>query len=170
MRDKEFTFTGTIENNFAKDQLPTLIDLKLKLGAQIMMLNNDFNGRFINGTIGKIIAVDNDYEIPKLVILLETGKQVSVGTYTWESYDFYLEGAELKSSTSGTFTQYPVMLAWAITIHKSQGKTFDKAILDIGTGTFAHGQMYVALSRCTRLEGLVLKRKLLKNISGWILM
>jgi ATP-dependent DNA helicase PIF1 len=163
IKTKEFTFTGRIEGNFAKDQLPTLVDLKLKLGSQVMMLNNDSNGRFINGTIGKITAIDTDYEIPKLVILLETGKKVSITPYTWESYNFYLEGTELKSSITGTFTQYPVMLAWAITIHKSQGKTFDKAILDIGKGTFTHGQMYVALSRCTRLEGLVLKKKIAKK-------
>jgi ATP-dependent DNA helicase PIF1 len=163
IKGKEFTFTGRVEGNFAKEQLPTLIDLKLKLGSQVMMLNNDINGRFINGTIGKIMNIDRDYEIPKLIILLETGKKVSVTPYSWESYNFYLEGTELKSNITGTFTQYPVMLAWAITIHKSQGKTFDKVILDIGKGTFAHGQMYVALSRCTSLKGLVLKKKISKK-------
>lgn len=163
IKGKEFTFTGRVEGNFAKEQLPTLIDLKLKLGSQVMMLNNDINGRFINGTIGKIVSIDGEYEIPKLIILLETGKKVSVTPYTWESYNFYLEDTELKSNITGTFTQYPVMLAWAITIHKSQGKTFDKVILDIGNGTFAHGQMYVALSRCTSLAGLVLKKKIFKK-------
>jgi len=128
-----------------------------------MMLNNDSNGRFINGTIGKITAIDSDYEIPKLIILLETGKKVGISPHTWKSYNFYLKGTELKSNITSTFTQYLVMLAWAITIHKSQGKTFDKTILDIGKGTFAHGQMYVALSRCTRLEGLVLKKKIAKK-------
>ena len=163
IKAKEYTFTGVTEGNFAKDQLPTLIDLKLKIGAQVMMLNNDSGGRFINGTIGKITSIDKDEEIPKLIILLETGKTVSIAPYTWESYHFYLEGTELKSGITGTFTQYPVMLAWAITIHKSQGKTFDKVILDIGKGTFAHGQMYVALSRCTCLEGLVIKKKIAKK-------
>ena len=128
-----------------------------------MILNNDSGGRFINGTIGKITSIDANDEIPKLIILLETGKRVSIAPYTWESYHFYLEGTELKSGITGTFTQYPVMLAWAITIHKSQGKTFDKVILDIGKGTFAHGQMYVALSRCTCLEGLIIKKKIAKK-------
>jgi len=163
IKSKEFTFTGIVEGDFANEQLPTLVELKLKVGSQVMMLNNESNGRFINGTIGKIIAIDADNSIAKLVILLETGKKVSIGSYTWESYKFYLEGNQLKSSITGTFTQYSVMLAWAITIHKSQGKTFEKVILDIGKGTFAHGQMYVALSRCTSLEGLVLKKQIAKK-------
>ncbi|WP_419241451.1 AAA family ATPase [Cardinium endosymbiont of Nabis limbatus] len=163
IKSKEFTFTGIIEGDFAKEQLPTLVELKLKVGAQVMMLNNDANGRFINGTIGKIIDIDVDYSVPKLVILLEKGKKVSISPYIWESYRFYLEGSALKSSITGTFMQYPVMLAWAITIHKSQGKTFEKVILDIGKGTFAHGQIYVALSRCTSLEGLVLKKQIAKK-------
>lgn len=163
IKAKEYTFTGVTEGNFTKDQLPTLIDLKLKIGAQVMILNNDSGGRFINGTIGKITSIDTDEEVPKLIILLETGKRVNIAPYTWESYHFYLEGTELKSGITGTFTQYPVMLAWAITIHKSQGKTFDKVILDIGKGTFAHGQMYVALSRCTCLEGLIIKKKIAKK-------
>ncbi|AXI23994.1 ATP-dependent exoDNAse(exonuclease V) alpha subunit - helicase superfamily I member [Cardinium endosymbiont of Sogatella furcifera] len=163
IKQKEFTFTGILEGAFAKEQLPTLVALKLKVGAQVMMLNNEPNGKFINGTIGKIIDIDTDHATPKLVILLETGKKVSITPYTWESYKFYLEGSALKSTITGTFTQYPVMLAWAITIHKSQGKTFEKVILDIGNGTFAHGQIYVALSRCTSLEGLVLKKPIAKK-------
>ena len=155
IKAKEYTFTGITEGNFAKDQLPTLIDLKLKIGAQVMMLNNDSGGRFINGTIGKITSIDKDEEIPKLIILLETGKKVSVAPYTWESYHFYLEGTELKSGITGTFTQYPVMLAWAITIHKSQGKTLDKVKIDLSTGAFASGQVYVALSRCKTIEGII---------------
>ncbi|WP_306668681.1 AAA family ATPase [Candidatus Cardinium sp. cByotN1] len=163
IKSKEFTFDGTIEGDFPKEQLPTLVELNLKLGAQVMMLNNESNGKFINGTIGKIIAIDRDNAVPKLVILLEIGKKVTVGPYTWESYKFYLEDSQLKSTTTGAFTQYPVMLAWAITIHKSQGKTFEKVVLDIGKGTFAHGQIYVALSRCTSLEGLVLKKPIAKK-------
>jgi ATP-dependent DNA helicase PIF1 len=163
IQEVELTFQGDIEGDFAKNQLPTLVDLKLKIGSQVMMLNNDFSGRYINGTIGKIIDLERNYDVPKLVILLETGNRVRISPYTWEIYDFYLEGSELKSKVIGSFTQYPVTLAWAITIHKSQGKTFDKVILDIGSGTFAHGQIYVALSRCRTLEGLILKKKISRH-------
>ena len=74
-----------------------------------------------------------------------------------------MEGTEIVSETVGTYTRYPLMLAWAVTIHKSQGKTFERVLIDIGKGTFAHGQMYVALSRCTSLEGIVLKQPILKR-------
>jgi hypothetical protein len=78
--------------------------------------------------------------------------------FTWEIFKFFVHGEQLQSEVIGRFTQYPLMLAWAVTIHKSQGKTFDRVIIDVGKGTFAHGQMYVALSRCTTLGGIVLKR------------
>ncbi len=83
--------------------------------------------------------------------------------YTWEIFSYKVEGNEIVSETVGTFTQYPLMLAWAVTIHKSQGKTFERVVIDIGKGTFAHGQMYVALSRCTSLDGIVLKQPILKK-------
>jgi len=163
LEGEELTFYGQTEGDFAKEQLPTLTDLRLKMNAQVMLLKNDPNGRFINGTIGKIIDIEKDAGEQKLVILLETGKRVKIAKHSWELYNFYLDGIELKSKIVGAFTQYPVTLAWAITIHKSQGKTFDKVILDIGNGTFAFGQIYVALSRCRALEGLILKRKVMKK-------
>ncbi|MGI2298816.1 AAA family ATPase [Candidatus Cardinium hertigii] len=83
IKSKELTYTGIVERDFSKEQLPTFIELKVKVGAQVMMLNNESNGKFINGTIGKIIDIDTGHSTPKLVILLETGKKVSVGTYTW---------------------------------------------------------------------------------------
>ena len=94
------------------------------------------------------------------------GDEVEITPFTWEIYHFFVDGGQLQSEIVGKFTQYPLMLAWAVTIHKGQGKTFDKVIIDIGSGTFAHGQMYVALSQCTTLEGIVLKKLALKNISG----
>ena len=94
---------------------------------------------------------------------LETGERVEIAPYTWEIYRFFLKDGELASEAIGSFTQYPVRLAFAVTIHKSQGKTFAKAVIDVGRGTFAHGQMYVALSRCTSLEGIVLKQPLRKS-------
>jgi ATP-dependent DNA helicase PIF1 len=88
---------------------------------------------------------------------------VEIAPYTWEIYHLEITNGAIQSEVVGTFTQFPLMLAWAITIHKSQGKTFEKVVIDIGRGTFAHGQMYVALSRCTTFEGMVLKRLITKN-------
>jgi hypothetical protein len=88
---------------------------------------------------------------------------VEITPFTWEIYHFFVDEGQLQSEVVGKFTQYPLMLAWAVTIHKGQGKTFDKVIVDIGSGTFAHGQMYVALSRCTTLEGIILKKPALKK-------
>lgn len=163
INNKQYIFEGEVEGEFGKEQLPTPTTLKLKIGSQIMMLNNDSNGRWINGTIGVIVGIDINEEPAEINILLETGTKVNITPHNWELYNFYLDGAELQSKIVGTYKQYPLMLAWAITIHKSQGKTFEKAILDIGNGTFAHGQMYVALSRCTSLEGLVLKKEIAKR-------
>jgi ATP-dependent exoDNAse (exonuclease V) alpha subunit len=94
-----------------------------------------------------------------LIVELETGEVVYVEPYTWEMFKFVASGEDsgIESQTTGTFTQYPLKLAWAVTIHKAQGKTFNKVYVDLGTGTFAHGQLYVALSRCRSLDGLYLK-------------
>lgn len=161
---KEHTFCGKISGEFGKESYPTSDLLNLKIGAQIMLLNNDSAKRWINGTIGKVIQIIQNTEDKSVVVAkLDTGKEVEIQPYTWEIYRFYLEGETLKSEVMGTFTQYPIALSWAITIHKSQGKTFEKVVLDMGRGAFAHGQTYVALSRCTSLEGLVLKKPLSKR-------
>ena len=94
---------------------------------------------------------------------LDNGETVEIAPYTWNIYKYFLKEEELHSEEVGSFRQYPVRLAFAVTIHKSQGKTFEKVVIDVGRGTFAHGQMYVALSRCTTLEGLVLKNPLKKS-------
>ncbi len=187
-----------------------------------MMLNNDRQKRWVNGTMGKIVGIEkgnnddnndngdvaarrgvpcddsvfpsplparqslgdggargdaltsphegqrggtsDEYEdqtpsSDSIVIELETGETEYVTPYTWEMYQYYLDKdtQKIDSRTVGTFTQYPFKLAWAVTIHKAQGKTFDKVCVDLSTGTFAHGQLYVALSRCRTLEGLYLK-------------
>lgn len=159
-----YTFSGRIDGEFGKEYLPTAIDLKVKAGAQIMMLTNDSSGRWVNGTIGKIAAIKIDRDsTPILFVELSHGEEVEVTPWVWQIFKFFIEDGRLQSEVVGTFTQYPLMLAWAVTIHKSQGKTFDKVIIDIGRGTFAHGQMYVALSRCTRLDGIVLKKPIAKN-------
>lgn len=176
-------YTGEARGSFEDREHPTDLSLQLKIGAQVMMLNNDQAKRWVNGTMGKVVGIkkgDDDYasnmvyepfeddlenqdksaNSDRIVIELETGETVYVLPHTWEMFQFVLDKASEKidSRTTGSFTQYPFKLAWAVTIHKAQGKTFDKVYIDLSTGTFAHGQLYVALSRCRTLEGLYLKR------------
>ena len=155
---------GLVDGEFGKESMPTAVELKLKKGAQIMMLNNDSYGQWINGTIGKVKKFEKDEEGEDVIVAeLDNGETVQISPYTWKIYKFFLKNEELRSEEVGSFRQYPVRLAFAVTIHKSQGKTFEKVVIDVGRGTFAHGQMYVALSRCTTLEGIVLKQPLKKN-------
>ncbi len=160
LEGKAHRFHGEISGDFDSKSLPTELDLFLKMGAQVMLLNNESHGRWVNGTIGKILDFKND----QITVELASGGIVKVTPFQWEIFHFYLDAGtdQLRTEPVGNFTQYPLKLAWAITIHKSQGKTFDKVIIDIGKGTFAHGQMYVALSRCRSLEGIVLKKKIQK--------
>jgi ATP-dependent DNA helicase PIF1 len=157
------TFTAEIEGKFGNEYMPTSTELQVKVGSQIMMLNNDVAGRWVNGSVGRVTGI-----IPRVneVIIeaeLGAGEIVKIKPFTWKIYRFFVDDGGLQSEAVGSFTQYPLMLAWAVTIHKSQGKTFDKVIVDMGRGAFACGQTYVALSRCTSLEGLVLKRPILKR-------
>ncbi|MGV8058288.1 MAG: AAA family ATPase [Smithellaceae bacterium] len=155
---------GEIVGDFGKEYLPTAVDLKLKKGAQIMLLNNDSLGQWINGTIGKIKKFEKDDDAEDVIVAeLDNGDTARISPYTWKIYRFFLKNEELRSEEVGSFKQYPVRLAFAVTIHKSQGKTFENVVIDVGSGTFAHGQMYVALSRCTTLKGIVLKQQLKKN-------
>jgi len=148
---------GLIEGDFSDKLLPTDTELTLKPGAQIMLLNNDSKGRWINGSLAKI----NDIRDDTIEVDLMSGGIEEVKPYSWEIYKYKLtETNKVKTETVGTFTQFPIKLAWAITIHKSQGKTFDKAVIDFNRGTFATGQAYVALSRCRKLEDIILTRKI----------
>lgn len=158
-------FKGSIDGEFGREYLPTAVDLKVKAGAQVMMLNNDSAGRWVNGTIGEIarISAKRNGDCVIEVDLADGKSTVEVTPFTWEISSFFAEGGKLQSEVVGKFTQYPLMLAWAVTIHKAQGKTFDRVIIDFGRGTFVHGQAYVALSRCTSLDGIVLTRPLLKK-------
>jgi len=164
LKTRLHTFTADIEGDFGNQYLPTAIDLQVKAGAQIMMLNNDAGGRWVNGTIGKITDITRDRNDEYSIIAdLADDETVEITPHTWEIFRFFADGEKLQSEVIGTFTQYPLMLAWAVTIHKSQGKTFDKVVVDIGRGTFTHGQTYVALSRCTTLGGIILKKPILKK-------
>jgi ATP-dependent exoDNAse (exonuclease V) alpha subunit len=167
LRFKLCRYAGEIEGDFGTNHLPTEIDLKLKAGAQIMMVNNDSRGRWVNGTVGRIerIVKNEDEESDVIIVELRDKRKVEVVPYTWKIHRMYYdkEKGALGSEAVGSFTQYPLRLAWAVTIHKSQGKTFDRVIIDIGKGTFSHGQVYVALSRCTSLGGMVLRKPLEKK-------
>lgn len=160
LHGKSWNSKARIIGDIRKDSFPAPIDLELKVGAQVMLLNNDSAGRWVNGTIGKVTGFETGKEDDAVLVELGNSKTVKIVRNTWEVFRFALEDSKIVSDVVGVFTQYPLRLAFAITIHKSQGKTFEKVIIDIGRGTFAHGQMYVALSRCTSMEGLVLRQKI----------
>ena len=158
---------AVIDGNFQSEYFPTAEVLELKEGAQVMFLNNDQKGRWVNGSLGRIEGIKfTEDKIRYLLIRLhDNSKQVEVFPYSWEIYRFTLAGKEIISDLAGSFTQFPLRLAWAVTIHKSQGQTFDNVCIDIGRGTFAAGQLYVALSRCTTLQGIHLRTSLsMRNI------
>ncbi|MDR1226512.1 MAG: AAA family ATPase [Prevotellaceae bacterium] len=150
-------FSGEIEGDFPDYALPTDMVMQLKVGAQIMFIKNDVGElrRYYNGRIGTIVRIDKDFINVRLA---DSEVEVELKKDTWRNYRYTLnkDTGELEEEILGTFTQYPIRLAWAITVHKSQGLTFEKVILDISRA-FAAGQAYVALSRCTSLEGIVLQ-------------
>lgn len=133
--------------------------LRYKEGAQVMMLTNDTVNRWVNGTLGRIVSVDDPAE-PLVTVEFRDGKTAQVGRHTWDVTRPVVEGGSLRHEVVGAVTQLPFKLAWAITIHKSQGQTLDNLIVDLAGGAFASGQVYVALSRCTSIDGLVLKQPL----------
>jgi ATP-dependent exoDNAse (exonuclease V) alpha subunit len=154
-----YEYAGEQDGSFEDRNLPTQKALQLKFGAQVMLLNNDSMGRWVNGSIGHVIDIIHGEE-DAVRVRLSDGHEVDVAPFKWEMYRFVYdkEAERLTSEVVGSFRQYPLRLAWAVTIHKAQGKTFPKLVIDVGRGTFSHGQVYVALSRATSLEGLVLKR------------
>lgn len=164
---RKFTSKAIMEGKFTKEYLPTDQELEFKVGAQVMMLNNDPKGRWVNGSLAQISGLtrSDDGGDPTIHVRLESGEIEDVEPFTWEveKYFFDKELNSLGSEVVGSFKQYPFMLAWAVTIHKSQGKTFDNVAIDLGFGTFAPGQLYVALSRCRTMEGITLARPIRKR-------
>ncbi|MDA1038170.1 MAG: DEAD/DEAH box helicase [bacterium] len=139
-------------------KMPSEALLKVKEGARIMFTTNDPAKRWVNGSLGTIRRIGNKGlgKFPMLTVELENGERVDVGQHKWEIFEYDYNGKSYEEEVVGSYSQYPIALAWAVTIHKAQGKTFDKVLIDIGWGAFAHGQMYVALSRCTELKGITL--------------
>ncbi len=157
-------FDAKIEGDFPPSMFPTLMNLKLKVGAQVMFIRNDTSDdkSFYNGKIGIYEGVNDEGDL--LVYLIDDKITIAVERAEWENnrYEVNEDNNQIEKKVVGIFSQYPLKLAWAITIHKSQGLTFERAIIDVGSA-FAPGQVYVALSRCTSLEGIVLKSKITQN-------
>ena len=152
---KSYKFTAEVTDDFPESMYPNEFELELKVGAQVMFVKNDLNTekRYFNGKLGEIVSVDE--ELIKVKCPHET-EEITVSKAIWGNIKYILDDSKtLQENVIGTFTQFPIKTAWAITIHKSQGLTFDRAIIDAAS-SFAHGQVYVALSRCKTFEGLVL--------------
>ncbi|GLR15447.1 ATP-dependent DNA helicase [Portibacter lacus] len=160
LNNEEFTYLAKVTGNFPPTAFPAELALKLKIGSQVMFVKNDPEKQFVNGTIGKV--VDLAHEEIHVEILNRDGSSatIKVPKLLWEIQKYKNKEEKISTEIIGTFEQFPLRLAWAITIHKSQGKTFDNVIIDVGTGSFEYGQTYVALSRCRSLEGIQLKRQI----------
>ena len=155
----EYVYEGTVTGKFDEKRFPVDLTLKLKVGAQVMFTRNDQQKRWANGTIGTVAKLSKD----EIKVSIDGGETYVVPNCSWESYSYEYDkdAKKLKKEVTGTFTQYPLKLAWAITVHKSQGMTFDKMYLDLSRGMFAAGQLYVALSRVKTLSGLFLSRPII---------
>lgn len=162
LETKEWKLKASQDGTLPDRRMPSEANLTVKEGARIMFTVNDPEKRFVNGTLGTIEKIEKSAlsKTPVLHITLEDGTSVELKQHTWEIFEYQSADGSLEESVIGRYTQFPIALAWAVTIHKAQGKTFDNVLVDLGWGAFAHGQLYVALSRATRKEGIVLMKPL----------
>ena len=154
LKTPECVYEGTIEKDFPENSLPTAKSLLLKVGAQVIFIRNDKEGRWYNGTIGKVTRLEPD----QVYVALEDGGEMHVLPEIWENmqYTYNEKEKKVEEKVLGTFMQIPLKPAWALTVHKSQGLTFNHVVIDFVGGAFTSGQAYVALSRCTSMEGITL--------------
>lgn len=158
----EYVYMAEVSGSFGEKAFPADMKLHLKVGAQVLFCKNDTEeGRWVNGTIGKVVELSTQgIKVSIKNVIEETEVEHWVKPDKWEvyNYDFNAGKNKVEAKSVGSFTQFPLRLAWAITIHKSQGMTFDQVVIDMGRGAFAPGQTYVALSRCRTLAGIILKK------------
>ena len=161
LKSQPRTYHADVWGTFDTSIFPTEGELTLKAGARVMLVRNDPMGRWVNGTLGYVVELGGE----EGVVVDVDGVQHVVGRTSWDNIRYRYDSAQRRivAEVVGSFTQYPLRLAWAVTIHKSQGQTFQRVHVDIGRGAFAHGQVYVALSRCRTLGGLTLERSLTKR-------
>lgn len=160
---EQFVFYGDINGEFPESNLPTPMQLDLKVGSQVIFIKNDQDKRWVNGTLG--IIEDIDVEAGLVYVVTDEGNELEVERACWSNvrYTFNEQEQKIEEEEIGSYIQFPLRLAWAITVHKSQGLTFKKVNIDFTGGVFAGGQTYVALSRCTSLEGIKLKEPIRRS-------
>lgn len=158
-----FIAMGEVKGEFPESALPTPIELDLKPGCHVMFIKNDMQKRWVNGTLGIVSSIDEEGGV--ISVIAEDGNEYDVEKDMWENvrYKFNETEKKIEEEQIGTYVQFPLRLAWAITVHKSQGLTFRKVNIDFTGGVFAGGQTYVALSRCMSLEGITLKEPIRRN-------